>query len=287
MFLTETFRGWSQERRPKQIQLRVQTQSIPGKQRDAQRTHARFAFVSRAGKMTRILARDAENFQLLVVQIDELRIAGHYTRPGATQKESDEVGVLIKSVRRGPFVVIGDFNTRLKRWCTQNSHSGTAHIKWLQRKTTRRQFHAPPPPTYMQARTPSPGQEAGAGCSTIVIVLSSGAYVHPLTVHGRLVAGSTDHCPVLAIIDLPRQAAPKGTMFMASRYRLKTALSVDARNRYCEEIPALQGGFEAATNVDQFNNAYADLLELIRCPWRQQDRPRPSRYKTFWTKAME
>jgi hypothetical protein len=65
--------------------------------------------------MTRILASDAANFQLLLVLIDELRIAALCTRPGATQKEWDEVGALIKSVRHSPFVVIGDFKARSKR----------------------------------------------------------------------------------------------------------------------------------------------------------------------------
>jgi hypothetical protein len=99
--------------------------------------------------MTRVLASDAENFQLLVVQTGEIRIAGLYMRPGATQEEWDEVGVLIKYVRRGLFVAIVDFNARSKSWYTQNSQSGTALIKWLQRKTTLLQFQAPPSPTYM------------------------------------------------------------------------------------------------------------------------------------------
>jgi hypothetical protein len=66
--------------------------------------------------------------------------------------------------------------------------------------------------------------------STIDLVLSSGVYVLPLTVRGRLGTGSTDHCPVLAIIALPRQAAPKGKVFIASRYRLKTAIRVEAQS---------------------------------------------------------
>jgi hypothetical protein len=99
--------------------------------------------------MTRVLASDAENFQLLVVQTGTIRIACLDMRPGATQKEWEEMGVLIKSVRRGPFVAIVDFNARSKRCYTQNSQSGTALIKWLQIKTTLLQFRAPPSPTYM------------------------------------------------------------------------------------------------------------------------------------------
>jgi hypothetical protein len=60
MFLTEIFQGWSKAGRPNRIQLRGNTQSIPGKQRNAGRTHAGITFVSRAGKVTRILANDAE-----------------------------------------------------------------------------------------------------------------------------------------------------------------------------------------------------------------------------------
>jgi hypothetical protein len=117
------------------------------------------------------------------------------------------------------------------------------------------QLHAPASPTSMKARKPRIGQAEGAECSTIDRVLSSSVYVYPLTVRGGIGAGRTDLCPVLATIDLPRQATPKGNVFITSRYRLKTAISVDSRGRYCEEIPAFQGRFEAATNIDQFNKS--------------------------------
>ena len=228
-------------------------------------TASPFAF-----KLGHIISK--RDYQIISGRFHDTTVIGCYLRPGQNTAIRRDFIFDLTRLCSGPVIILGDFNARHTLWDTALTAYGTM----MKSFAARHQFkiHAPSTPTWRDHQSNG----------VLDLILTRRIFASKPVVL-RTFTSLSDHLPISSEISFSRPSLLD--YYIPDSLLQNSRIQSIARNRYREELPALQQRLSTLTSHQEFENVSRDIAERFVKPFADRISPRSSRFRGGWTKPMD
>lgn len=305
VFLSETMQGRHKDGTIALLDFNGTKISIPGV--SAQDRHGRpsmgVAFVSKTEKLKRVASLQGENqnWQMLVVDNERLRMIGIYAKPRMPRADWLVLLKHLDSHRAAtrPTVVCGDFNAHYHAWnagasdaagqaLRQHVHlAGTAGTNLRAARPADFALHAPAEPTF-RSKT-ARGRLVESTIDLFLTARIAPDRVSRASLYLPLTSGGSDHAPVTITVSCPPPADTTPCIqFCPTPRRLNDdELRAAAKAQYTTNLSSYPNRFDECSTEEQLSTVYTALVADIKRPWLMKVSNKPARFRHGWTRQAD
>lgn len=219
------------------------------------------------------------SYELIAIRVGPITICGVYIRI-----DHDISAIItdcmetIKSIARGPVVVVGDFNARDRRW----DRSGNARGRYLKNWCDREGW------TISSTNEPTFTGGRGASSTIDLVVHRACGEMRPIIPRG-IWCGCSDHLPVMTEIQLQgnrpiNRPAPR----IAKALRRREDIVENATAWLQRKLPEITTRIELINSRIDLERECAALTSALLQPWlKYRKSPKSRRFKRFWSEELD